>query len=231
MGYLGPHGRRSCRLSQASWPRMPAPRAIIGLDYYMFSRRDPPVALDSGPRHGTGRWTAALMGSVISWYALTDAWLSEVGGGEDPGSWTYDGFRETPKSPSALTMEHDAIRRRTAAPYRPETLEALSAGLDALGHREIVLYLFPVSDAQRKVLADGGLLQDFARWRGDIAALAKHRGVSLLDLADLGALFRSTRPRARTIRLDNLHYTPAIGRLVLQKVGLRSAGWEAGSMQ
>jgi hypothetical protein len=206
-------------------------RAIIGLDYYMFSRRDAKIALDADLATGTGRWTA-LMGSVVSWYALTDAWLSEVAGGEDPGSWTYDGFRETPKSPSALTIEHDAIRRRTAAPYRPETLEALSAGLDALGHREIVLYLSPVSDAQRKVLADGGLLQDFARWRGDIAALAKHRGVSLLDLADLGAAFPFDPAQgSNDYWLDNLHYTPAIGRLVLQKVGLRSAGWEAGSMQ
>jgi hypothetical protein len=71
-------------------------RVVIGLDYYMFSRRDAKIALDADLATGTGRWTA-LMGSVVSWYALTDAWLSEVAGGEDPGSRTYDGFRETPK--------------------------------------------------------------------------------------------------------------------------------------
>ena len=59
-------------------------RAIIGLDYYMFSRRDAKIALDADLATGTGRWTA-LMGVSLSWHALTDAWLSEVAGGEDPG--------------------------------------------------------------------------------------------------------------------------------------------------
>jgi hypothetical protein len=196
-------------------------RAIIALDYYMFSRRNPPVALDSHLATPTGRWTA-LMGSVISWYALIDARLSEVVGGEDPGAWTYDGFRVTPKSPPALTLQNDAIRRRTAAPYRPQALGAVDSALDALGRREIILCLSPVSDAQRKVLTDRGLLQDFARWREDVAALAERRNIRFLDLTELGASFPFDPAQGSTdYWLDNLHYTPALGRLVLQEVGLR----------
>jgi hypothetical protein len=198
-------------------------RAIIGLDYYMFSRRHASVALDASLVTRTGRWTA-LMGSLVSRYALTDAWLSEVAGGEDPGSWTYDGFRVTPKNPPALTLQNDAIRRRTAAPYRTETLEAVDSALGALAGRDIVLYLSPVSDAQRKVLADRDLLDDFGRWREDVAALAKRRGMRFLDLADLGATFPFDPAQGSNDDwLDNLHYTPAIGRLVLQEVGLRAA--------
>jgi hypothetical protein len=91
-------------------------RAIIGLDYYMFSRRDAKIALDADLATGTGRWTA-LMGSVVSWYALTDAWLNEVAGGEDPGSWTYDGFRETPKKPSRRSRS--SMTQSVGAPRRP----------------------------------------------------------------------------------------------------------------
>jgi hypothetical protein len=196
-------------------------RAIIALDYCMFSRRHAPVTLDADLATPTGRWTA-LMGSVVSRYALTAAQLSEVAGGEDPGAWTYDGFRVTPKSPPALTLQNDAIRRRTAAAYRPQTLEALDSTLDVLGDRELILYLSPVSDAQRKVLADRDLLQDFARWRKDVAALARRRNIRFLDLVDLGTAFPFDPAQGSTdYWLDNIHYTPVLGRFVLQKVGLR----------
>ena len=198
-------------------------RAVIGLDYFMFSRLDPSVSLNADLVTPTGRWTA-LIGSVVSRYALTDARINKVAGGEDPGAWTYDGFRVTPGNPPTLTQENDAIRRRTAAPYRPETLKAVDVALDALGGRQTVLYLSPVSEAQRAVLASRGLLQDFAQWREDAAALAKRRGVRFLDLVDVGAAFPfNPADGSNDHWLDNLHYTPAIGRLVLQEVGLRSA--------
>jgi hypothetical protein len=199
-------------------------RVVVGLDYYMFSRLHPPVALDTDLSTPSGRWTA-LLGSVISRYALMSSRLRQIEGGEDPGSWTYNGFRVTPKLPPAVTLENDAVRRRTAAPYRPETLKLVRQALDALGHLPVVLYLSPVSDAQRKVLADHGLLPDFARWRSDVSALATTRGIPFIDLADLGAAFPFDPAHGSTDDwLDNLHYTPAIGRLVLQAAGLRSKG-------
>ena len=199
-------------------------RATIGLDYYMFSRRGGPAPLDPGLATPSGRWSA-LLGSAISRQALERSRLEDVEGGEDPGQWTYRGFRVTPPLPPALTLENDAVRRRTAAPYRPETLAFVRTALDALGQRRIVLYLSPVSDAQRKVLADHGLKEDFARWRSDVAALARARGVPFVDLVDLGAQFPFDPAHGSTGDwLDNLHYTPAIGRLVLEAIGLRLTG-------
>jgi hypothetical protein len=197
-------------------------RVVIGLDYYMFSRRKPPVALDPELASRSGRWTA-LMGSVISRYAIMDSSIDEVVGGEDPGAWTYAGFRTTPKLPPALTRENDLIRRRTAAAYHSDTLDALHSTLALLAGHETEVYLSPVSDAQRRVLADEGLLADFARWRSDVADVAARHGVRFADLVDLGSTFPFDPAKGSTDQwLDNLHYTPALGRRVLQEVRLRS---------
>jgi hypothetical protein len=197
-------------------------RVVIGLDYYMFSRRRPPVALDRDLASPSGRWTA-LVGSVLSRYALLDSRIGEVAGGEDPGSWTFAGFRITPKLPPALTKQNDAIRQRTAAPYDTERLEALRSSLAALEGRKVDVYLSPVSDAQRRVLAQAGLLDDFARWRTDVARLAASRDVRFHDLVDMGAALPFDPGEGSTdYWLDNLHYTPALGRDVLRELNLRS---------
>jgi hypothetical protein len=197
-------------------------RVVIGLDYYMFSRRKPPVALDPDLASRSGRWTA-LMGSVISRYAIMDSTIGEVAGGEDPGSWTYAGFRITPKLPPALTRENDMIRRRTAAAYHSDTLDALHSTLALLVGHDVEVYLSPVSDAQRRVLADEGFLADFARWRSDVAEVAARHGVEFADVVDLGSAFPFDPAGGSTDQwLDNLHYTPALGRRVLQEVRLRS---------
>jgi hypothetical protein len=70
---------------------------VVGLDFYMFSRGDVPVRLNESLGTAIGR-ANALLGSVLSRYALLDCNLSAVSGSEDPGSWTRAGFRVTPRS-------------------------------------------------------------------------------------------------------------------------------------
>ena len=204
----------------ASRPRLE--HVVVGLDYYMFSRGDVPVRLNASLDTAVGR-ADALLGAALSRYALLDSRLGRVAGADDPGSWTYAGFRVTPPLPPALTMENDAIRRRTAAPYRPETLSALDGALSRLSGRRIDIFLSPVSDAQRRVLADAGLLGDFERWRRDVARVAARYGARFADLADEGSRFPFDPERGSTEHwLDNLHFTPVLGRTVLQRFGLRS---------
>ncbi|AWN46196.1 hypothetical protein DK419_07600 [Methylobacterium terrae] len=200
--------------------RAPA-RAAIGLDYYMFSRPGVPVHLDESLATPSGR-LAALMGSVLGRYALADSRLSAVAGGDDPGSWTRAGFRVTPPLPAALTLENDATRRRTTAPFRPETLAGLDLALARLSGLDLTVYLSPVSDAQRRVLADLGLTDDFSRWRDAVMRLCAARGRPALDLTGLGAPYPFDPAKGSTAAwLDNLHYTPLIGRQVLERLGLR----------
>ncbi|MFE1598796.1 hypothetical protein [Methylobacterium sp. ID0610] len=199
-------------------------RVVIGLDYYMFSRPSVPVHLDPALASATGRLTT-LMGSVLGRYALMDSRLDAVAGAEDPGHWTRDGFRVTPPLPPALTRENDAARRRSTAPFRPETLESLDRVLDRLAGRRIDAYLSPVNDAQRRVLADLGLREDFERWRAAVIAVGARHGVSVRDLTELGARYPFDPEAGSTpFWLDNLHYTPLIGRLVLESLGLRRPG-------
>jgi hypothetical protein len=199
-----------------------ARRVVLGLDYYMFSRSDRTVQLDRRLRSPLGR-ANALAGAVIGRYAIHDAWESEVGARTDPGRWTRDGFRITPKLEPELTRMNDAIRRRTTVALQPSTYGALHAALDRLRGREVVVYLAPVSPAQRHVLADLGLLDDLARWRENMRDLAARRGVAFHDLADLGGDDDFDPAKGSTdLWLDNLHYTPVIGRQVLEAVGLRT---------
>ena len=205
--------------------RSGADRVVLGLDYFMFSRRDPPsVQLSRTLMDATGRWNT-LFGSLVSEYAIGDSRMSRVAGGDDPGSWTRDGFRITPPLPPELTQGNDAIRRRTTAPYRPETLLHLDHALAALSRRTVTVYLAPVSPAQRRLMDELALMDDFARWRGDAARVAAAHGARFLDLADLGASYPFDPTMGSTaIWLDNLHFTPVLGRQVLERVDLRLPG-------
>jgi hypothetical protein len=186
----------------------------------MFSRGDVPVRLNPALAGATGRWNA-LLGGLLGEYALTDSRLAEVAGRSDPGSWTRDGYRVTPPLSPDLTRANDATRRRTTVAYRPETLAFLDLALIRLAALRVDVYVAPVSPAQKRVLADKGLLEDFARWREDVARVAGARGVRLIDLADLGSRFPFDPERGSTDHwLDNLHFTPLIGRLVLEEAGL-----------
>jgi hypothetical protein len=197
-------------------------RATIGLDYYMFSRPTVPVHLDPALATPTGRLTARI-GSVVSQYAISDSRISEVTGAEDPGRWTYAGFRVTPPLPAQATQDNDATRRRTTVAYRPETLASLDLALARLAPREVQVYLSPVSGAQRRVLADLGLTDDFERWRADVARTVGARGARFLDLTMLGDDEPFDPMRGSTAAwLDNLHFTPLIGRRVLERLGLRT---------
>lgn len=202
--------------------RSPA-RAVLGLDYYMFSRPGVPVHLDEALATPSGR-LAALMGSVLGRYALADSRLAAVEGGDDPGAWTRTGYRITPPLPAALTLANDATRRRTTAPFRPETLAGLDLALDRLSGTDLTVYLSPVSDAQRRVLADLGLGDDFERWRDAVMRLCAARSRPALDLTGLGSPYPFDPAAGSTAAwLDNLHYTPLIGRQVLERLGLRRA--------
>lgn len=197
-------------------------QVVLGLDYYMFSRRgEPAMQLARSLRTDTGRWNTFL-GSVISQYALTDSFLDRVEGGDDPGAWTRDGFRITPPLPPKLTEQNDAIRRRTTTGYHPDTLADLERALAAFGNPSVTIYLAPVSEAQRRIMTELGLLDDLARWRADAARVAAAHGARFLDLVELGAPYPfDPRKGSSEVWLDNLHYTPVLGRQILERVGLR----------
>ena len=200
-------------------------QVVLGLDYYMFSRRgSPSMELARSLRTDTGRWNTVL-GSLISQYALTDSFLAEVEGGEDPGAWTREGFRITPPLPPALTEQNDAIRRRTTTSYRPDTLAHLERALSTFGQRTATVYLAPVSEAQRRIMAELGHIDDLAHWRADVARVATTHGARFFDLVDLGAPYPfDPRHGSTDVWLDNLHYTPVLGRQILERVGLRQPG-------
>lgn len=197
--------------------------AVIGLDFYMFSRDGGPAPLSRELLTATGR-LKALLGAYLSEDALRDSRLTRVTGGTDPGGWTFEGFRHTPPLSPELTRLHDLARRRAAAPFRPETLAHLREALDRLAGLRVQVYLAPVSAAQRRVMADAGLAPDLDRWRAEAMAIAAAAGVTAYDLTALGADDTFSPETGSTQAwLDNLHFTPLIGRMILRRLGLRDA--------
>lgn len=210
-------------IARAVASRRPVERATIGLDYYMFSRRDPPVRLSATLNTATGRLNA-LIGSAIGLYAIRDSFLDEVAGSGDPGRWTRDGLRTSPPLSPELTLANDAARRRSTASYLPERGTFVRQALAALRGRHLTLYLSPVNQAQRRVMADLGVTADFELWRKDMATIAQDEGVPFLDLTAIGADATFDPATGSTdLWLDNLHYTPRLGRTVLVRLGLRDS--------
>ncbi len=86
---------------------------------------------------------------------------------------------------------------------------------------EGLVHLLLLLDGQRRVLADSSLLGDFERWRVDVARTAADRGIRFTDFANLGAQFPfDPRQGSTPYWLDNLHYTPALGVIILKRLGL-----------
>jgi hypothetical protein len=172
-------------------------RVVLGLDYYMFSRRgSPSMQLARSLQTPVGRWNTFL-GSLISEYALRDSFLEQVAGSDDPGPWTRDGFRVVPPLPAELTLRNDATRRRTTAAYDPGHARIARAG--ALEVRRPVGHDLPRA-GQRGPAAHHGRVRSarrFRRWRADVARIAAARGLRFQDLADLGCPTHSTPATAR----------------------------------
>lgn len=197
-------------------------RVVLGLDYYMFTRFPPPPALSPALATPGGRLEALL---ELTFNSDAPEHLLGRRSRTEPGSWRADGFKTTPDFDAALTRKVAAAQEIGAMAYEPGRLGALAEALRRLRGRELSLYLSPVSRPQLALLAAGGRLPEFERWRADVAALAAAWGVPLLDLATEHP-FDDFDPEKGSSRfwIDNVHFKPEVGRWVLARLGLASAG-------
>lgn len=196
-----------------------ARRVLIGLDYVMFSGMVGPPRLD--PRlTGAVRRAEALAGAAISLKALFGSLPSAIASAPEPGSWHRDGFKATPDYPAHITRRVAAEQDFAGKPYRPAGLADLDRALDRLAGTEVRLYLSPVSAAELRLIAAGGRLAEFERWRADVAALATRRGIAFADLSRRHG-FDDLEPERGSSEswLDSLHFKPAVGRWILREVG------------
>ena len=197
-------------------------RVVLGLDYYMFTRFPPPPALSPALATPAGRLEVLLK---LTFNSDAPEHLLGRRSRTEPGFWRADGFKTTPDFDAALTGKVAAAQEIAAMVYEPSRLGALAEALRLLRGREVSLYLSPVSRPQVALLAAGGRLPEFERWRADVAVLAAARGVSLLDLATEHP-FDDFDPEKGSSRfwIDTVHFKPEVGRWVLARLGLASAG-------
>lgn len=197
-------------------------RVVLGLDYYMFTRFPPPPALSPALAAAGGR-LQALLG--LTFNSEAPEHLLGRRSRTEPGLWRADGFKTTPDFDAALTRKVAAAQDIAAMAYEPGRLVALAEALRLLEGVELSLYLSPVSRPQLALLEAGGRLPEFERWRADVARLAAGRGVPLLDLAT-GHPFDDFDPEKGSSRfwIDNVHFKPEVGRWMLMRLGLASAG-------
>ncbi|MBV9077775.1 MAG: hypothetical protein JO048_09845 [Methylobacteriaceae bacterium] len=197
-----------------------AQTVLIGLDYFMFSAFPGPPRLPTGLEAPASRLAASLH-VALSLRTLAGAAPFVLARAYEGGAWQADGFKTTPDYGSAATLAIAADQRFGDMAYRPATLAHLRAALAILAGRDVRLYLSPMSRPQRRLADTAGRGPELADWRADVAAVAREAGVALLDLVDAPGLDDFDPARGSSaFWFDNLHFKPAVGRMVLARLGI-----------
>jgi hypothetical protein len=196
-----------------------ASRIVIGLDYYMFTAFPGPPRL-AGELDRPAERLAARFRAALSLRDLAGSLPSVLASAYEPGAWRFDGFKETPDYPAAVTRRIAAEQNFAAMAYRPETLGFLAEALGRLRGRELRLYLSPMSAPELALAAAAGRAPEIARWRADVAQTARAFGIEAVDLTEAHP-FDDFDPKRGSSRfwLDTLHYKPEVGRWILERVG------------
>jgi hypothetical protein len=200
------------------------PKVVVGLDYFMFTAFPGPPPLDPALLSTTGR-TGAWARTVFSWRALTNSLPFMIGRTYEPGQWQFDGFKITPAYPAEVTRRIASEQDFAVQAYRPETLRYLGEALASLDGAEVSLYLSPMSGAQRALAESAGRWREILQWRSDIAALAARTKTRFADLTDSHGSddFEPSQGSSR-FWLDNVHFTPEVGRWTLEQVAGEPCG-------
>lgn len=198
-----------------------APRTVvIGLDYFAFTNFPVHVRVAPALDTGTGRM-ALVASSLLSWKGFSSARAGYLARTYEPGGWKPNGFRHTPDRSASATLEENRIQAAKLQGFDPALVPHLREALAALHGRRVILYLTPLSEAQRRLFAQKNLLDDWERWRDAMMATARTMNVPLHDLTRVPQ-FDDFDPAQGSSRYwyDNLHFKPAVGRWVLQRIGL-----------
>ncbi|NIX75672.1 hypothetical protein [Microvirga terricola] len=199
----------------------PSPRTVvIGLDYFAFTNF--PVHVRVAPNLDT--WTgrmALVTSSVLSWTSVSSARSGYLAQTYEPGGWKPNGFRHTPDRSASATLEENRIQAVNLRGFDPTLVLHLTGALTTLRDRRVILYLTPLSKAQRRIFAQKGRSEDWERWREAMTATARTMDVPLHDLSHTPQ-FDDFDPAQGSSRYwyDNLHFKPIVGRWVLQRIGL-----------
>jgi hypothetical protein len=194
-------------------------RAVIELDYFMFTAWPPPPPIDRKLATAAGR-RGALVSVVLNPKAIDNLRASRPLRTE-PGLWHANGYKATPDFDAELVGKITREQNIAAMAYRPDDLIHLDQALDRLKGREVTIVLSPMSAAQRQLVADGGRAPELAAWRQDVAKLAARRGLPFHDLVSSHP-FEDFDPAKASSRywLDTLHFKPEVGRWLLGRIGL-----------
>lgn len=207
------------------WTR---PRAIVlGVDYFAFDANrtvepgfDP--TLPSAEYALKAGFTAFLSAS-----ALRDAWRLARRPVEDTdGTWHRNGFKLT----RARTSEEVAEQLRMTAVFFSDTrleraelaaLERIIEITRAAGVR-LVLFIPPYHGSWLRAAASAQPALDFATWADAVGELARRQGAELWDFARANPFADAAMgmgPESRWY-LDPSHFSPALGRWILERIGL-----------
>lgn len=193
---------------------------IIGLDYFAFTNFPMHVQVNPALSTYAGRINL-LVSSVLSWRSLRGTGSEFIKSTYEPGGWKSNGFRETPDRNSGYTVPNDRAQFENLLPFNPALVANLEQALGELRDRRVIVYLSPLSGAQRRLFDRKGLTGDLTRWRQAMALVSRSNSVEFHDLTDMSE-FDDFEPNKGSSQYwyDNLHFKPAVGRLVLEKIGV-----------
>jgi hypothetical protein len=196
-------------------------KLVIGLDYFMFT--DIAVAKRIGPADvERGRIYHLLVSSLIN-SNIVDRIQDGIPPSREAGGWHASGFRTTADRDPATTRAIDQSQRSHAKPYQHQLSQHLRDAVRNSGSLNLIIYLSPVSLAQRRLWQELGLADDVDRWRTEMRKIAAESNTAFHDLMELDANDAfSPETGSSATWFDNLHFKPEIGDRVLEVLRLRS---------
>jgi hypothetical protein len=200
-----------------------AKNVVIGLDYFMFSGLAGIPQVDARFLSFWGRvdLLARTMHSLDHFSELS----LTLKGKTEPGAWQSSGYKLTPPFEPKLTKAIHAAQHFDKMPYQPASLAHLRTALKTLNAQNIVVYLSPITGAQKNRIILGGREAEFAQWRRDVQAIMQEVKIPFRDFSE-DHPFDDFDPEKGSSRywIDNLHLQPEVGRWIMEQWADGSAG-------
>lgn len=198
---------------------------VIGLDFLAFLDRDPPYM--EGFDHDVGSYKFLLSGfgtALLSRSAVEDGvsvWERSLLPG---GEWSRSGYMHIAYRSRQFAQGLAAyMRDNTYAPPFSETTLAYLQDIIILAEQHgvtLTLFVTPIHDEQFQVIADANQLAAYRTWLEQVIALADTYDVQLWDFTQNNPYQASDLSQgSNPYYLDASHYSPLVGKMMLQRLG------------
>lgn len=206
-----------------------ARRLILGLDFWMWDNNTL-TQIDWDENMGTFFYSIqsffyALLKPNDSLHTLRKYFSSTQGTGE---GWTYGGFFRTGKR---STIQIDKMLHAYTKHFETAQIDLKQFSLlEDIIHQchskgvELYVYISPIHPKTKAIYMQSKSASSFNPWREGIQRLCESEKIPFRDFTDLLEASPSLAEGSTEFWLDYSHFSPQVGRIILQSFGIIEEG-------